>query len=243
MVDVSDYKMKNVMRNIILVGSLFMISILSLSSCTEDKIDSWNDQGRAWFTSTDVTNCTFIFDKESTESKVISIPITLAANISKVERHIKLEVIRDKSNSQTKYELENPVIVQPDSTSAYMNLKVYKTDNLTSEPDTIIVKIVDSDDFTPGLTDYLSKTIMLYNNFVQPDWWKVRSAKYKFGKYTLAKCKLYYQIIGNLDDPRKGESSYFDTLNCQLVKYKLDNYVATYHPVDENGNAIDFSTY
>jgi hypothetical protein len=122
-------------------------------------------------------------------------------------------------------------------------MKVYKTDNLALAPDTIVVKIVSSEDFLPGLLDYQSKTIVLYNDFIEPDWWKVSRAKYTFGKYTKAKCKLYYQIIGNLDDPRQGESSWFSTLNCQLVKYKLDSYVSTYHPVDEDGNAIDFSTY
>jgi hypothetical protein len=219
------------------------VIVLNLVGCSEDKIESWNGQGKAWFTSTDVTNCTFVFDPASTESKMVEIPITIASSIGKAERKINVQITRDKSNSSTKYELENPVVVPADSTSAVMKMKVYKTDNLALAPDTIVVKIISSSDFLPGLVDYQSKTIVLYNDFVEPDWWKVTSAKYTFGAYSKAKCKLYYQIIGNLDDPRKGESSWFTTLNCQLVKYKLDLYVSTYHPVDENGNAIDFSTY
>jgi len=223
-------------------GSL-LIASLSLAGCREDKIDSWCAQGRAWFTTTDVTNCTFIFDPAATTSKEVEIPITIAATVGSVDRTISLLVIRDKSNSQTKYELENPVTVKADSTSANMKIKVYKTDNLALNPDTIVVKIITSNDFAPGLVDYQSKTIVLYNDFVQPQWWQERRAIYTFGTYTKAKCKLYYQIIGNLDDPRQGESSFFTTLNCQLVKYKLDNYIKTYHPVDGNGNSIDFSTY
>lgn len=228
------------MKNII--STLFSIALLvgCLASCSKEEVDVWKDTGRVWFTSSDTLNFTFAQHADVT-SYVLQLPISLAGKKASVDRTVNVTVSSPARNSQTKFEIENPVIIPKDSTSGNLNVKVYKTDNLDTANDTISFTIGASPDLEAGLQNYLTKTITLTNHYTKPIWWKL-FATYEIGRYTEKKVAIIDLVVG-LSNIKGGPYDGKDGTNWVIWLYKLRKYVTDNGPLyDYDGKEIRFAS-
>jgi hypothetical protein len=205
---------------------LFIITLICMAcgivSCSKSEIPTWTDTARIWFTSNDTTSFTFALFPDSV-SKEIDIPLSVAGNVESYDRTFDVSVISNFRNSSTKYEVIKPTIILKDSTSGYLRLRVYKTDNLNTARDTITFQLNNTEDFVTGLTDYLKSSLIVYNKFVQPTWW-TRSATYTLGRYTELKLSIIYKVLGSVSESPLSSDKAKKAYNVYMLnKYCTDN--------------------
>lgn len=178
-------------------------ALLLLTSCSIDKLDTWTDLSRVWFPSSDtLVVASFKKQPAATSDFTVEIPITMAGKVVNYDREINIEVASDKKNSQTKYEITRPVIIPADSTAGIMKVKVYKTDNLAVEADTVKFAISSSKDLLPGLQKNIKCTLVLINKYTRPWWWYDSSC----GTYSEAKHDVLFIVLGSDNDIRGAKS-------------------------------------
>jgi hypothetical protein len=223
-------------KNIILIIACVCV-VLGFSSCSKSEIPTWTDTARIWFASKDTTSFTFALYPDST-SKIINIPLTVAGNVESVDRTFDVSVVSNFRNSSSKYEIIQPTVIKKDTTSGFLRVRVYKTDNLNIARDTITFQLNNSDDFVVGLTGYLKGSLIVYNKFVQPTWWN-RSATYSLGRYTELKLSIIFKVLGNITNTPLSSDKAKRAYNI----YMLNKYCTDNGPLyDYDGKLVKFAS-
>lgn len=227
--------MKKIYPILILVAAL----ICCLMSCSKEEVSIWTDKGRVWFSSSDTLRFTFA-QHEGVDSYVIKLPLTIAGNTAGNDRAFNVSVSSAARNSNTKYEIQTPTVIQKDSTSGYLNVLVYKTTNLETASDTVTFKLIDSDQLVTGLDAQLEKTIVISSHYVKPDWWG-RYTEWELGRYTEKKIAIVDMLIG-LENIKGGPYDGLDGENDWTIwEYKLRKYIKDNGPLyDDDGMEIRF---
>lgn len=209
------------------------MAALSLAGCSTDEIDKWSGSSSlAWFTTTNVTNYSFVSEADNVTEHTIQVPITLATPVKSADRKINIEVARQPANAATTFSYDNPVTVKADSTSAVLNVTVKRTANLKESTDTIIFKITNSDDFITGLADNLEATVVVYDDFIRPSWWDNKYNTTRFiGECNKLKLNIIYAVFGSLDKPC-GENNEWYSNDGTLALFKLDEYCHSHYDKD-----------
>ena len=229
------------MKKNIITLILFFATVISMVGCSKEEVSIWTEKGRVWFTSVDTVSFTFA-QHTDVPSYVVQLPITLAGNIADKDRIVNVSVSSAARNSKTKYEIESPVVIQKDSTSGFLNVKVYKTDNLDVAADTISFKISSSDDLITGLDAYLTKTLIVYNHYVKPAWWGMYTS-WELGRCTELKLSIIDKVVGlsNIKGgPYDGKET--DPNSWTIWKYELNKYLEKNGPLyDYDGMVVKFA--
>lgn len=79
------------------------------------------------------------------ESAVFAIPVSLMGSIADTDREFGVEVLKDKTNPDTRYEILRPLILEAGADNATINIRVWRTENL-SVRDTITLQLVPTSD-------------------------------------------------------------------------------------------------
>lgn len=194
-------------------------AFVALAGCSTDKLDTWSEKARVWFT--DTTGAVYSFKNlpEETTELITEIPITVAGNVERKKREINVEVLRDKRNDATKYEILRPVVVEADSASAVLRVKITKTENLKNGSDTLNFVLRSSDELVVGLTAYLRYELVFTNCYSRPSWWN----DYNMGAYSQEKHDVLFAVFGNDDDIR-GETELWGSVDAKYNLWKLNKY-------------------
>ena len=169
-------------------------------ACSTDKLDTWEEKGRVWFTSADMVVASF--KSQPGDEIIAEIPLSMAGRVEKSDRVVNVEVVKDKRNPTTRYEILSPVVIKADSTTGVLKVKVYKTDNLAEKADTLNLALRGSSDLEVGYSDYSECTLLLTNRYTRPWWWY----DYALGTYTQDKHDYLFIILGSDDDLRGEEA-------------------------------------
>jgi hypothetical protein len=114
----------------------------------------------------------------------------------------------------------NPVTVEAGAQSAQLQVTFYRTPNLNNEVDTLVLRIIPSEDFQPGIIGLTEKAVVISNTFLRPEWWKGDTGN-NLGEFCQTKLRVYYAVFGTVDF-MFGESLW--SLQGQLAMYQLDEY-------------------
>lgn len=186
----------------------------------------WNSNGFAWFT---YEKTDYSFKKRGIDvggKAIVPLEITVATEVKDYDRNIAVEVTRKASKSGTLVSVPANAVLKAGESVAHLDVEVTYTENLDSEHDTITVQIVPNENFEPGLKDYLSHNLCLYNGMMCPSWWTNGEPwSYAFsylGYFTELKMEVWWEVVGN-DDPLTDEQWYGD-YGTYLIQ-DLQNYV------------------
>ena len=197
-----------------------------LCACSTDTIDTWNDDtSLAWFATNDPFNFSFVTEPEQVTEVTQTIDIQLATPVKNQARSINLEVARQPQNPQTRIVFQNPVTVSAGASEAKFQVTFYRTPNLTSETDTLVLRIASSDDFQPGIIGLTEKTIVVSATYLQPQWWD-STASNTLGECNQLKLSIYYSVFGSLDNVF-GESMWGP--DAQVALFRLNDYAKTHY--------------
>lgn len=204
---------------------------LVLTACNKDEVDIWEPASSfAHFESDEVNNFSFAVGDENATEATIAIPITLMSPVGVSERQINIEVKRNPDNPATEFSFANPVKVAPGAESAELTVRVKRTANLKAATDTIVFAIGTSGDFMPGLEDYREATLVVFDNFLRPDWWGTEYSAYynPVGVCNDLKLKIWWRIFSNFDDPRDGARGW-NKSKAVLAIFKADEYAKAHY--------------
>lgn len=220
-------------------------AVLMLSACTKDEIDRWSDKGFAWFTYEN-NDFTFASHPEIAEGGTYLVPIRIrvASTVSSHDRTLAVSITRQPSDSRTTFELQQPVVFRANHIVDTMYVKVTNGAHLAEVHDTISFTILESEDFSPGLSDYVTTNLCLYNGFAKPAWWDA-NCDYYMGYFTQLKMNVYYAVTGDDEKPYDDDGwagNKFKFLIYMLREYVTKNDVR-YPESDENapGQLVTFS--
>lgn len=226
------------MKRNIIYSSIIALVLLSICGCQKESIPTWTEKGSIWFNlSNQKDTMTFTFASlpdDSTEA-IVKLPIALCGAINSKDRTIDIAIAQEPHNAKTKYEIQQPISLLADSTSAFLKVKVWRTDNLNEERDTIAFSLKASEDLDVAFTSHLTCYLVLSNHYEKPDWWNA-NMDYFLGEYNEEKLRIINLVLGSTDNPYPN----MDNATWRLNKYKLDQYIEKYHPTYSDGTPITF---
>lgn len=194
---------------------------ITLGACSTDTIDTWSDStALAWFGDNEAFNYTFVTEPAQTTQTSQEIDIKLATPVKDFDRTINVEEVKPLKNSQSKVEFEHAVKVEAGNSVAHLKVTFFRTPNLKSETDTLVVRIVPSADFMPGIVGFTEKTIVVTDTFIRPQWWDSTVVS-NLGDCNQLKLSVYYAVFGTFDY-MFGES--MGSSEGQLATFRLNEY-------------------
>lgn len=179
-----------------------------LSACAVEDTPAWDSGLSAYAQFSSDTEIIYSFAGCSADitDAVVDIPLTLHLDPSVGDREIWVEVACMPSNAMTRIECPSTITIRQGDTSAMLSVKLYRTPNLAEEPDAVELRIVDSPTIKAGIPDHRVCRLVITDRFVQPQWWGDEYDEYynPVGPCNELKLKLWYEVFGNFDDPRRG---------------------------------------
>ena len=203
----------------------FVLSV-SFSACSNDDIEGWQSKGFVWFTDTLVNFSNILQpDVPMGGQLTVSLPLTIASDISDVDRTVNVEVLSQPRDSRTQFAIQNPVVIKAGEATGTMYVNVTNSSHLDQVYDSITFRILPSADFDPGLQGNTTATLCLHNGYLKPEWWGTY-CEYVFGYFSQLKMQIYVTVTGGMDDPRSSSSaSWFSDLSVKYWTFVLNDYV------------------
>jgi hypothetical protein len=180
----------------------------------------------------------------------IKIPVRIIGMSAPKNREVTIRVVADSSTAMagTDYKLL-PCQIPAGAYTAYQQVIIYRTAGMKNKPVKILLEVVASTDFLPGVPD--SKVgsgvaggttryrITLNDYLTKPDNWDSWLGFF-FGTYSAVKFKFVIAATGQSIIPSDlpyGMYSVYST----LCKQQLEIYEAAHGPlIDENGDVVSF---
>lgn len=181
-------------RNIHIV-CLIIISTLIIS-CSKDELMSWDNRGAVRFENTDTLRYTFAYMQNPT-SDIVEFPLILSGFVTNTDRSINIRVVSEARNPQTKYEIM-PAVLEAGQDTAYLKVKIYCTENLITERDTLTFEVFDSNDLLAGDKDYRIHSLTIYNRIERPTWWDTNVEGY-MGSFEETKMVIFQELFKTTD--------------------------------------------
>jgi hypothetical protein len=155
----------------------------------------YDNASRIYFTEDSID---FSFGTHLEDFVVLKIPVKLMGNTSKTDRSFKLRVNTEKSTSEelVNHEplLEQYLFPQSELTTE-IDFKIYRTGITGEDFKTVVLELVENEDFKLGVKESVSIKIK-FNNFLEkPDWWYI--LEYYTGGWHPAKYQKFIQIHGS----------------------------------------------
>lgn len=226
------------MRKVIF-STIVLLLLCIFAGCGKESVMLWSEKASVWFTAPnfkDSTIFTFALYPEELKDTVIGIPISMCGPLSHVDREINVEVVSNPRDPQTKYEIICPVIIPADSTNGFLQVRVFRTSNLSIERDSVVFQLQTSEDLNVDFLEHTRHWLYISNLFEQPEWWVLGSnAWYYLGEYDLTKMQIIYTVLGSAEDPMSG-----DIAQANINRYKLAEYVRENQPTYPNGSPVEF---
>lgn len=198
---------------------LLLFCVLGITACHKSEVETWNNMGAIRFANADTTRFTFAY-LEGDET-VLEIPMVLEGEYASRRREVAIKVAREVSNELTRYEILTPVELEANADTAWLKIKIYRTENLQQERDTLTLQIESSKDLLAGDKDYLLHTLTLYDRIEEPSWWREPFMGLDYlGEFSELKMQIIQEVFGTTD--------YFPFDYTMLMQFYPDNYATEY---------------
>lgn len=151
------------------------------------------------------------------ESAIFTVPVLLMGSVADYDREFHVETMKEANNSGTRYEIIQPSILKAGATEADIEIKLWKTENL-SVRDTIIIQLVDSPDLRVMMKDFSTRCITFYKGYDRPEWWTDSYTEYNLGGFHEIKMEILFEVLGSTDNPCS------DTNRWKFYQLVLNDY-------------------
>ena len=154
---------------------IFLISVLLTAwACSEDAIDSYKSTRYLYFSKPEVldsaTFLSFSHYPGATEKK-INVEVTLIGDLLKENTTYQLEIDQDSTTADpSDYELNLTQTFAANQIKDSIEIKVFNK-NLTNKEVTLYLRIVENENFSPGLKKNRAARIIFNDIDSQPLWW------------------------------------------------------------------------
>lgn len=169
------------------------------------------------------------------ESAVFPVPVILMGSVADVDREFDVEVLKDKTNPGTRYEIVRPLVLKAGEIRANIDIRLWRTENL-SVRDTITLKLVPTADLVVKMADFSTRCITFYRGFDRPDWWTDSYIDYDIGRFHEIKMEILMTILGSIGDPLADYSAW-NFYKIVLNQYCIDNDIR--YP--DTGELVNFN--
>lgn len=182
---------------------IFLISVLLTAwACSEDAIDSYKSTRYLYFSKPEVldsaTFLSFSHYPGATEKK-INVEVTLIGDLLEENTTYQLEIDQDSTTAApSDYELNLTQTFAANQIKDSIEIKVFNK-NLDNKEVTLYLRIVENENFSPGLKKNRAARIIFNDIDSQPLWWTSSIETLFLGKWTPEKYARFIESSGITD--------------------------------------------
>lgn len=182
---------------------IFLISVLIAAwACSEDEIDSYKSDRYLYFSKPEVldsaTFLSFSHYPGATE-KTIRVEVTLIGDLLTENTTYQLEIDKDSTTADpANYDVNLTQTFSAGQTKDFIDVKLFNKD-LAGKEVTLYLRIVENENFSPGLKSYRSARIIFNDIDSQPLWWSGDIETLFLGKWTPEKYEKFIESSGLID--------------------------------------------
>lgn len=177
------------------INIIFILLLLVLSSCKEDKIETFNlDENKVYFQVqsfsgangvegySTTTSYSFVGVGQSATQIVFRGQVKLMGEVMDYDRPIRVVVDKEKTTMDNEgYEINTDTLrIKAGENAVNVNVRFFRTHNLLTQTDTLVLKLEDNEHFTV-LKEYKSNS----------DWSNTTAAKMDGSRYTFVLDEIY----------------------------------------------------
>lgn len=213
---------------------IFLICVLLAAwACSEDKINSYQSNRYLYFSKPEVDSTTLSFSHyPGATEKTIQVEVTLIGDLLKEGTTYQLEIDQDSTTaSPTDYKLDLTQTFPANQVKDTIEIKVFNQ-NLKDKKVTLYFKIIENENFQPGLKINRAARIIFNDIDSEPLWWKNYETLF-LGQWTPIKYEKFIESSGITD-----LTGYeFSEIRKICLKFKED--IRTYGWKDTNDKLIE----
>ncbi|GAF05208.1 DUF4843 domain-containing protein [Saccharicrinis fermentans] len=247
--------------------SIILIFWVFVLSCSKDEVTKYRGVDYVYYE--DEVNAegeypskyfTFLFEDESTEEKIIEIPVLVSGEMSDKDRVFSVEIVDTLTTAVegTHFVIDPDIqLITNQSPGGNLIVNILRTPDMKDTEYTVGLKITSNDNFTSSFSQVY--TLRFSDFLAQPDWWYPWtkyagvSGTYPYiGEFTVTKCLLWMEYNDVMDGTNPigehisrfntyvGEWQYNDA-TVFAIMYGFGKWLES-HPdapiYDENGDLV-----
>lgn len=223
---------------------LLILSILTLFACEKNEKLIFNSKPGLYFAlDDDVDSLQYSLLGSLSDIDTVRIPLKIMGDALNYDGRYRVEVVPEGTTAEVGKHyipLSDSYIFEAGEFVKDFEIEILKTDAaLETESRSIVLRIVETDDFTLGYTKGTDVKLIITNQIIKPSYWDMPFSLY-FGEYSKVKHNVIINILGHdfpltltqaLGDPYS--PGYWMVAGRAACQYFIENNVS-----DENGKKI-----
>lgn len=231
-----------------------VLVLLLLFSCQQNTVMDYALDGKVYFyerakqgnteVKVEEKNYSFALQNSALMEDTLKIKVRLMGYVDSRDRTFRVETVTDGTTAVAgiHYKLLDG-IMKAGQYDSYLPVVIYRTEDTKETPVSLVVKLIDSSDLTPGNSDDITFTMGWGDILMKPDNWP----DYFFGSYSVNKYRFAIDQLGITDWPQAGretagkEEGVYTTSELQRFSDGLNRayqeHRQEYGPIYEDDNA------
>lgn len=204
--------------------------VFGATACSEQEIETYDASlSYIYFdkSATDSTEFSFAYEPGITTG-VVSLKLNTITCLSGKDRGYAVQVVGEETTALEGRDYvirTEDLVVKANDSIAYLNIEVMKNTALSGKSVRLVLELVPTGDFEPGLVKYRKARVVISDKLSRPVWWDSWHESSGLGTYSDKKYSLFIQQSGVYDltlDTNGGKMDYYTMRGyVQLFKYWL----------------------
>lgn len=233
--------------------------LVCLVACRKSELASYTQPDMIYVykdfynTNKDSTTYSFATKANGLQTDTVKVPLRIMGNAREKDRTVAIQTVADSTTATSQQFTILPTIVKAGSFTTDIPVLVNRTPDMKTKEVRILLAIVASADFLPGVPNTTATTgraggatqyLIKINDFLtKPSNWESVLSTY-FGAYSQVKYKFMIDVTGRTEFPITGQDAISPSqflFYKKLCREALETYNTTYAPLtDEYGMLVTF---
>ncbi|HEY8894814.1 MAG TPA: DUF4843 domain-containing protein [Niastella sp.] len=247
------------MQNRIINLLIPVVFVWLVSACKKSELTGYTQPDMIYVykdfynTNKDSTTYSFAIKANSLQTDTVKVPLRIMGNARDKDRTVAIQIVADSTTATSVQFTIMPVIVKAGSFTTDIPVLVNRTPELKTKEVRILLAIVASADFLPGVPNTTATTnragggtqyLVKINDFLtKPSNWESVLSTY-FGAYSQVKYKFIIDVTGRTEFPITGQDLVSPSqflFYKKLCREALETYNTTHTSLtDEYGMLVTF---
>lgn len=236
-----------------------VIFVLLIAACKKSELTSYTQPDMIYVykdfynTNKDSITYSFAIKANSLMTDTIKVPLRIMGNARNKDRTVAIQTVADSTTATTRQYTILPTIVKAGSFTTDIPVLVTRTPDMKTREVRILLAIVASADFLPGVRNTTATTsgaggitqylVKVNDHLTKPSNWESLLSAY-FGAYSQVKYKFVIDVTGRTEFPITGQDMVSPSqflFYKKLCREALETYNTTNGPLtDEFGMMVTF---
>ena len=236
-----------------------VLSVWLITACKKSELTSYTQPDMIYVykdfynTNKDSTTWSFAIKANSLQTDTVKVPLRIMGNARDKDRTAAIQTVTDSTTATGQQFTILPAIVKAGSFTTDIPVLVNRTPDMKTKEVRILLEIVASADFLPGVPNTTATTsragggtlyLVKINDFLtKPSNWESVLSTY-FGAYSQVKYKFIIDVTGRTEFPITGQDAISPSqflFYKKLCREALETYNTTHTPLtDEYGMLVTF---